>query len=109
MEKILLRFSHLREKIFNLLDNKGFEKSREVDRYWNIYINEQKFYKIRKIKATVERFQEVGPAWNILFAKSTTKMKSLKKFPIDMEKKGWNLNFYFLYSIVFKQFRINDY
>jgi hypothetical protein len=74
MKGISLRFPHLTEGIFGLLDNNSLEKSKEVDRYWNIYINEQKFYKIRKIKATVERFQEVGPAWNILFAKSTTKI-----------------------------------
>jgi hypothetical protein len=74
MKDISLRFPHLTEGIFGLLDNNSLVKSKEVDRYWNIYNNEQKFYKIRKIKATVERFQEVGPAWNILFAKSTTKM-----------------------------------
>ena len=74
MKGISLRFPHLTEGIFSLLDNNSLEKSKEVHRYWNIYINEQKFYKIRKIKATVERFQKVGPAWNTLFAKSTTKI-----------------------------------
>ena len=80
MEKILLRFSHLREKIFNLLDNKGFEKSREVDRYWNFYIAKQKFYSSRIIKTTMERFQKVGPEWERLFVKSTTKkIRDLQK------------------------------
>ena len=83
MEEIILRFSHLSEKIFNLLDNNGVEKSRRVDRYWNIYIAKQKFYNIRIIKAILEkiqkvwileRFQLVGPAWNTLFANSTTSM-----------------------------------
>ena len=74
MEEILLRFPHLSQRIFDLLDNNGLEKSKEVDRYWNIYIVEQKFYSIRIIKATVKQFQEVGPAWNALFAQSTTKI-----------------------------------
>ena len=83
MEEIILRFSHLSEKIFNLLDNNGVEKSRRVDRYWNIYIAKQKFYNIRIIKAILEkiqkvwileRFQQVGPSWNTLFANSTTSM-----------------------------------
>ena len=74
MEEIILRFSHLSQKIFNLLDNNGLVKSRKVNRYWNIYIAKQKFYRIRIIKTTFERFQELGPAWNKLFANTTTKM-----------------------------------
>ena len=73
MEEIILRFPHLSDKIFNLLDNKSLEKSRKVDRYWNVYIAKQKFYSIRIIKTTVERFQEVGPEWNKFFVKSTIK------------------------------------
>ena len=74
MEEILSRFPHLSQRIFNLLDNNGLEKSKEVDRYWNTYIAEQKFYSIRIIKATLKQFQEVGPTWNALFAQSLTKM-----------------------------------
>ena len=53
MEQIILRFPHLGQEIFNLLDNNDLEKSREVDKYWNIYIAEQKFYSIRIIKGTI--------------------------------------------------------
>ena len=53
MEQIILRFPHLGQGIFDLLDNNDLEKSREVDRYWNIYIAEQKFYSIRIIKGTI--------------------------------------------------------
>ena len=83
MEEIVLRFPHLSDRMFNLLDNENLNKSRKVDKYWNIYIAEQKFYNIRIIKAILERcqqdwilkrFQQVGPAWNTLFANSTTSM-----------------------------------
>ena len=79
MEQIILRFPHLSEKIFHLLDNNCLEKSRKVDRYWNIYIANQKFYYIRLIKTILELdhkvlgIQEVGPAWNKLFVKCATK------------------------------------
>ena len=73
MEDILLRFPHLSEKIFDLLDNKSLGKSRKVDRHWNVYIATQKFYSIRIIKITVGRFQKVGPEWTNLLSKSTTK------------------------------------
>ena len=73
MEEILLRFPHLSEEIFDLLDNKSLGKSRKVDRHWNVYIAKQKFYSIRIIKITVGRFQKVGPEWNKLLSKSTTK------------------------------------
>ena len=80
MEEILLRFPHLSEKIFNLLDNNGLEKSKEVDKYWNVYIAKQKFYSIRIIKTTMERFQKVGPEWETLFVKSTRKtIRDLQK------------------------------
>ena len=83
MEEIVLRFPHLSDGIFNLLDNESLNKSKKVDRYWNIYIAKQKFYNIRIIKAILERcqqdwilkrFQQVGPAWNTLFDNSTTSM-----------------------------------
>ena len=73
MEEILLRFPHLSEEIFNLLDNKSLGKSKKVDRHWNVYIAKQKFISIRIIKITVGRFQKVGPEWNKLLSKSTTK------------------------------------
>ena len=83
MEEIVLRFPHLSDGIFNSLDNESLNKSKKVDRCWNIYIAKQKFYNIRIIKAILERcqqdwilkrFQQVGPAWNTLFANSTTSM-----------------------------------
>jgi hypothetical protein len=90
MEEILSRFSHLSEEIFNLLDNNSLRKSRKVDRYWNVYIAEQKFYSIRIIKTTLENFQEVGPEWNKLFIKSTTKtitdlQKAVQLFYLDQK------------------------
>ena len=90
MEEIISRFSHLSEKIFNLLDNNGLEKSRKVDRHWNVYIANQKFYSIRIIKTTVEQFREVGPAWNNFFAKCTTKsitdlLKALQCFYLEQK------------------------
>ena len=104
MEEIILRFSHLSEKIFNLLDNNGLEKSRKVDRYWNVYIAKQKFYSIRIIKTTVEQFQEVGPAWNTLFAKCTTKsitglLKALQCFYLEQKMSQGLTNCTLVYSL----------
>ena len=45
MEKVILRFPHIGEQIFKLLDDKSLAESREVSRSWQQFINEENFYK----------------------------------------------------------------
>ena len=49
MEEVLLRFSHLGENIFDLLDNKSLFKCRKICRTWSSFIADQKFPWIRVI------------------------------------------------------------
>ena len=113
MEEIVLRFPHLSDGIFNLLDNESLNKSRKVDKCWNIYIANQKFYNIRIIKAILERcqqvwilerFKQVGPAWNTLFANSTTSMitdllKAVQLFYMEQKMSHRMTNCTIFYSL----------
>ena len=59
MEEIILRFPHIGEQIFKLLDDKSLAESREVSRSWQKFINEEKFYKQIIAKMIEEKKQEL--------------------------------------------------
>ena len=65
MEEIFLRFPHLGESIFILLDNKSISSSREVDIRWKTFLDQEasKKFQIRLIKSTLN----IGNSWNIIF------------------------------------------
>ena len=79
METLTMRFPHLSEMIFDYLDNQSLAKCKIVSKTWNIYIEEQKFYGIRIIKETVERFHKLSNPWFEVFKKANTcNIKELK-------------------------------
>ena len=51
MEEAFLRFPHLSETIFDLLDNKSLAASKEVSKSWYFYLDSQKFLQARISKA----------------------------------------------------------
>ena len=72
MEEICIRFSHLSEKIFDLLDNESIINCKEVSQFWFDYLDGQKLVEIRIIKATVEQFHSIGETWNKVFNFAST-------------------------------------
>ena len=72
MEEIFLRFSHLNEKIFKLLDNQNLVKCMEVSRIWGSHLKVQKFVQIRTIKAIVKHYDYVEEIWNDVFMNNST-------------------------------------
>ena len=72
METLTMRFPHLGEMIFDYLDNQSLAKCKIVSKTWNIYIVEQRFYGIRIIKETVERFHKLSNPWFEVFKKANT-------------------------------------
>ena len=56
MEEVLLRFSHLGERIFDLMDNKNLVNCRKVSQTWNSFIEDLKFPWIRIIKKHDENY-----------------------------------------------------
>ena len=72
METLTIRFPHLSEVVFDYLDNQSLAKCTIVSKTWNIYIVEQKFYGIRIIKETVERFHKLSNPWFEVFKKANT-------------------------------------
>ena len=61
MEEVFLRFPHLKEDIFNALDNKTFANCKKVSNVWYNNLDDQKFVKergVRVIKEMIAKFQQ---------------------------------------------------
>ena len=95
MEEVFSRFSHLSENIFELLDNESIATCTNVSKVWKNYLNSQKLVQIRKIKATVVQFHDVGKAWDEIFETGSTEtMKDLANAVTLFYKKDPNLTYY---------------
>ena len=57
MEEVFLRFPHLSENIFDLLDNKSLADCKEVSKSWHFYLAAQKFLQKRIIKANLTKLE----------------------------------------------------
>ena len=57
MEELFLRFPHLKENIFNALDNHTFAICKEVSKVWYEYLDDQK-RKVKVIKKMIENCQQ---------------------------------------------------
>ena len=51
MEEVLLRFPHLGQNIFKSLTNQDLAKCREISQMWKHFLDVEKFFAIRKIRA----------------------------------------------------------
>ena len=67
-----MRFPHLSESIFDQLDNQSLTNCKIVSKIWSIYIGEQKFYGLRIIKETVQKFHRLSKPWFEVFKKANT-------------------------------------
>lgn len=80
MNVLFVRFSHLSERILNCLKNEDLGKCREVCKSWQFYLDEAKFLDIRKIKAKITKFHEIGDEWKRVFeAANADTIKKLHK------------------------------
>ena len=85
MEELFPRFSHLSEKIFDCIDNASMAKCRKVSKIWCGYLDNQRFFQIRKINATVSGFHKVGDPWKRIYKTVPTQTiielgKAVRKF-----------------------------
>ena len=95
MEVVFSRFSHLSENIFELLDNESIATCTNVSKVWKNYVNSQKLVQIRKIKATVEQFHDLGKAWEEIFETASTEtMRDLAYSVSLFYKNDPNLKYY---------------
>ena len=74
MDKVILRFPHLNEKIFAQLDNLSLKRSREVSRPWKLFIDHQKFPHIRSIQLYIQEKHEITEPWRNFLKMSNTEM-----------------------------------
>ena len=91
MENLTLRFPHLSENIFNLLDNENIARCMQVSRFWKGYLNNPKFLDFRKITAIVEQFHKVEKPWKMVFETgSTSTIRELRIIVGHFYQKGTN-------------------
>ena len=61
IEEVFFRFPHLKEDIFNALDDKTFENGKEVSKVWYNNLDDQKFIqerRVRVIQVMIAKFQQ---------------------------------------------------
>ena len=61
MEEVFFRFPHLKEDIFNALDNKTFANCKEVSKLWYNNLDDQKFIQERRVRVfqvMIAKFQQ---------------------------------------------------
>ena len=75
-DEMMLRFPHIVQDIFKELDNKSLTHCRNVSRVCCDFIDDEKFYSLRKIQGCV-RMTEFQQQWN----------KVLKNIPTQVAKK----------------------
>ena len=68
------RFPHLGEAIFGELEDQNLVLCRAVSRPWLNYLDQQKFFKIRRILSYVEKFHKVRGDWNRFLRCKNTEM-----------------------------------
>lgn len=67
MEQTILRFPHLSDQIFGLLNNESLTKCMEVNSQWQLYLTQQKFFYVRLIQDHIGLSHELGKSWKIAF------------------------------------------
>lgn len=77
-EDIFLRFPHLRDGIFDLLDDKNLAKCKEISRIWCQMLETEKLYWIRKIQNLTRNLLGHEEEWKQLTQKKIA-LKTLKK------------------------------
>jgi len=63
---------HLKENIFNELDDASIEECRLVCKSWRSYLDQNKHVRIRLIRKSVDCFEQVEESWKEVFKKSNS-------------------------------------
>ena len=95
MEALFLRFPHLSKKIFGNLKNRSLSNLRKVNKSWNLYLSNEKWYEIRILKSLmIEMCPGIG--YNVMkithkWPKET--IRDLKQAVCQLyEKQQWSNN-----------------
>ena len=91
MEQIILRFPHLAQQIFQILNNQGLSKCREGDRLWRTFIDKRNYPWIRIVN--IPTILQLGKTYLHLAVRNgqidmvETIMKNLGELAIDLNAK----------------------
>ena len=65
MKIFLLRFPHLGQSIFEMLDDENLVKCKEVSKPWSFFMDQERFFWKRIIKKLVGDYDDFQKAWNL--------------------------------------------
>ena len=91
MEELCQKFPHLAEGIFNSLDNQSFVNCLIASKSVVSFVEQQKFFQIRKITENIEKFHTLGETWKSIFKKANTEILSDLALAV---RKSFKLRFY---------------
>ena len=72
MENLFSTCPHLKENIFNDLDDASIEECRLVCKSWRSYLDQNKHVRIRLIRKSVDCYEQVEESWKEVFKKSNS-------------------------------------
>ena len=84
MNTLFVRFPHISEAIFSIVDNKSLSNSRKVNREWRSNIDNLKNRWIRKIQWRTKKCDNFRNEWDI--AMKGTPVEILKKLGVAIDK-----------------------
>ena len=70
MKIFLLRFPHLGQSIFEMLDDENLVKCKEVSKSWSFFMDGERFFWKRIIKKLVGDYDDFQKAWKVTLKKA---------------------------------------
>ena len=95
MEKLIFKFPHLSERIFDNLNDHKLADCMKVTISWGNYLREQRFVQARIIKKTVKKICANEGAWMEILEKADTNTTMELGLSLDLFRKGSKLAHHF--------------
>ena len=97
MKNVLLRFPHLGQQIFQILDNQDLNKCLKVSRYCKTFIEDQKFFWIRRIVQVTNidiplSRRESSFLENLLKKSNRKDIQEIHTVAMSKQHKNWHSN-----------------
>ena len=74
MKTFLLRFPHLGQGIFEILDDENIVKCKEVSKSWSFFMDGERFFWKRIIKKLIKTYDDFQKSWNMALKNADVEM-----------------------------------
>ena len=74
MKNFLLRFPHLGQGIFEILDDENIVKCKEVSKSWSFFMDGERFFWKKIIKKLIKNYDDFQKSWNMALKNADIKI-----------------------------------